>query len=58
MDKLVEQVKGLTDFLVYEGYVAYIDGYDQDDNPHAEGTDGQYGWDKGWRMAEKYDEPS
>jgi len=36
-----------------EGYDAYYDGADEQDCPYDEGTDGQDGWLKGWREANR-----
>jgi ribosome modulation factor len=35
-----------------EGVDAFWSGADKSDCPYKEGTDGQYGWLKGWRGAE------
>lgn len=41
----------MTDHLYQEGFDAFFEGADREDCPYEEGTDGQYGWLKGWREA-------
>lgn len=36
-----------------EGYEDYLNGADLKDCPYLDGTDGEYGWVKGWKAAEK-----
>jgi ribosome modulation factor len=43
------------DPFVEEGREAFRDGWDRDECPYDEGTDGQYGWLKGWDEAEEAD---
>ena len=38
-----------------EGYDAYWDGVDPDDNPHPSGTQQQCSWDQGWSQAQLED---
>lgn len=41
------------DEFTQEGYDAYYLGDDRSDCPYGDGTDGEYGWLKGWSMAQK-----
>ena len=41
----------MTDHLFDEGVEALSEGADKEDCPYEEGTDGQFGWMKGWRAA-------
>lgn len=36
-----------------EGYSDFHIGYEIDDCPYSEGTDGEYGWQSGWHAAYK-----
>ena len=38
-----------------EGYDAYWDGIDADDNPHPSGTEQRSSWDEGWSQAQLED---
>ncbi|MEN6379230.1 MAG: hypothetical protein ABFD15_06600 [Methanofastidiosum sp.] len=40
------------DFLK-QGYEDFVAGEDYEECPWDEGTDGEYGWKKGWKQAEK-----
>ena len=40
---------------VREGYDAYWDGVDSDDNPYIFETDEHYAWDEGWSQAQLED---
>lgn len=39
-----------------EGYDAYWDGVDSDNNPHPHGTEQHPSWDEGWSQAQLEDE--
>ena len=39
-----------------QGYDAYWDGVDCDDNPFASETDEHYSWDEGWSQAQLADD--
>lgn len=43
----------LKDPFYIEGYNDYNLGYDISDCPYCEGTDGEYGWKKGYMAANK-----
>lgn len=43
------------DPFVKEGMEAFRDGQDREDCPYEEGTDGQFGWLKGWDRGETND---
>lgn len=52
----VEQVELPEDPFFAEGYESYHEGADITDCSYPEGSDGEYGWKKGWRFADKEDE--
>jgi ribosome modulation factor len=41
----------LLDPFYMEGFDDFHLGYEKEDCPYDEGTDGQYGWLKGWKAA-------
>jgi ribosome modulation factor len=41
----------MEDHLFNEGVEAFSEGAEKEDCPYEEGTDGQFGWMKGWRAA-------
>lgn len=43
----------MSDCFYDEGYQAYFDGADKSDCPYDDGTDGQFGWIKGWIAADE-----
>ena len=48
----IEVLENMKDCFFKEGYDGNKDGYDKEDCPYEEGTDGQYGWIKGWNYGE------
>ena len=40
------------DSAFQEGYDAYWDGVDPDDNPYVSGSEQQFSWDEGWSQAQ------
>jgi len=38
-----------------EGYDAYWDGSDVEDNPYDEGTENHLSWNRGWSKAREHD---
>ena len=52
----VEQFELPEDPFFVEGYEDYHDCSDMEDCPYPEGSDGEFGWKKGWRFADKENE--
>ena len=45
----------IKDCFAEEGKEAYYAGQELDDCPYDDGTDGEYGWQKGWREASGFE---